>query len=130
VDSVGSLIGFDDADSTRDVPCRRCRRMVPCPEMILELIRDWNKREMSLCDERGRMPALITDGEIWFCHGCMLIERANRHAENARELEITGICYRDLVVNNIYTADSLAWLRSHGCAEKVAEVLGRKEATT
>lgn len=113
------LLGDSD-EPDRNVPCFICGASTPCPGFIVAAVKTWNEQHRDT--ERPIRPSelgVCCEGE------CTRILFERKHREVQEENAQTDALLKMLFVGK-YNAESLAWLRKHGCAKQVERVLNEE----
>lgn len=113
------LLGDSD-EPDRNVPCTVCGKSTLCPGFLIAAVKTWNQQH-----HNTERPIRLSEMGVT-CEGdCLRIEFERRHRAVQEENAQTIALLRMLFVGK-YSPESLAWLRSHGCAKQVARVLSEE----
>lgn len=105
----------------RSIACTICGEPTTCLGFIWHAVKMWNKQEAIDAARDNRRLEFIRPSEMGIaCDGeCTARLFATKHAEVQQE-NATTLAYWQMLLVGKYNPESLAWLRKHGYAKRVA----------
>lgn len=113
------LLGDSD-EPDRMVSCAVCGEKTDCPGFIVAAVKTWNETH------RDEHPPIRPSEMGVACAGACTATLAKRKHEAVQEEQAQTRAYLGMLFAGKYNAESLKWLRDHGCAIQVKRVLAEE----
>lgn len=124
---LGGECNCDPKCVDRSIACAVCGEPTTCLAFIWHSVKIWNRQEAENAQRENRRAEFIRPSEIGVaCEGdCTARLFATKHHEVQQE-NATTMAYLSMLFAGKYNAESLAWLRRHGCSKQVNRVLAEE----